>query len=80
MFGGPLIGWMGIKWACLVGAIGFPLSGSGFYVLSKYGIQWYLIFAKALYGLSECPKPDYTSSSRLRLQLPPSSTSPNHPP
>jgi hypothetical protein len=52
MFGGPLIGLLGIPWACLVGAIGFPLSGSGFYVLSKYGIQWYLIFAKAIYGLS----------------------------
>ncbi|KAL3290603.1 membrane protein, partial [Colletotrichum asianum] len=33
-------------------AVGFPLSGSSFYVNSKYGIQWYLIFAKAIYGIT----------------------------
>ncbi|KAK8869439.1 hypothetical protein IAR55_000003 [Kwoniella newhampshirensis] len=52
MFGGPIIGVIGIPVACMIGAMGFPLSGSGFYVNSKYGIQWYLIFAKALYGIT----------------------------
>lgn len=52
MFGGPIISAVGIPMACMVGALGFPLSGSGFYVNSKYGIQWYLIFAKAIYGIS----------------------------
>ena len=53
MFGGPLISTIGIPAACMVGAVGFPLSGSGFYVNSKYGIQWYLIFAKGIYGISK---------------------------
>lgn len=53
MFGGPLISTLGIPIACMIGAVGFPLSGSGFYVNSKYGVQWYLIFAKAIYGMSE---------------------------
>ncbi|KAI1380273.1 duf895 domain protein membrane protein [Hypoxylon crocopeplum] len=52
MFGGPIISTVGIPIACMVGALGFPLSGSGFYVNSKYGIQWYLIFAKAVYGIT----------------------------
>ncbi|KAM0418895.1 hypothetical protein ACHAPT_012160 [Fusarium lateritium] len=52
MFGGPLIGAIGIPAACIVGALGFPLSGSGFYVNSKYGTQWYLIFAKGIYGIT----------------------------
>ncbi|KAF4938598.1 UNC93-like protein 2 [Colletotrichum fructicola] len=52
MFGGPLVSTLGIPIACIIGAVGFPLSGSGFYVNSKYGIQWYLIFAKAIYGIT----------------------------
>ncbi|KAJ9130960.1 Peroxidase [Pleurostoma richardsiae] len=52
MFGGPLISTIGIPIGCIIGAIGFPLSGSGFYVNSKYGVQWYLIFAKAIYGIT----------------------------
>ncbi|XXG98145.1 hypothetical protein Hte_004466 [Hypoxylon texense] len=52
MFGGPIISTVGIPVACMIGALGFPLSGSGFYVNSKYGIQWYLIFAKAIYGIT----------------------------
>ena len=52
MFGGPLISAIGIPAACMIGALGFPLSGSGFYVNSKYGIQWYLILAKGIYGIT----------------------------
>ncbi|KAH8883766.1 duf895 domain protein membrane protein [Thozetella sp. PMI_491] len=52
MFGGPIISLTGIPIACMIGAVGFPLSGSGFYVNSKYGVQWYLIFAKAIYGVT----------------------------
>ncbi|KAK8861196.1 hypothetical protein IAR55_002015 [Kwoniella newhampshirensis] len=52
MFGGPIIGLIGVPTACIIGGLGFPLSGSGFYVNSKYGVQWYLIFAKAIYGLT----------------------------
>ncbi|CAI0647663.1 unnamed protein product [Colletotrichum noveboracense] len=52
MSNGPLVSTLGIPIACIIGAIGFPLSGSGFYVNSKYRIQWYLIFAKAIYGIT----------------------------
>ncbi|OCF39058.1 hypothetical protein I317_07128 [Kwoniella heveanensis CBS 569] len=52
MLGGPIVGTLGIPLCCIIGGIGFPLSGSGFYVNSKYGIQWYLIFAKAMYGIT----------------------------
>ncbi|RDW64680.1 hypothetical protein BP6252_10331 [Coleophoma cylindrospora] len=52
MFGGPVIGKIGVPVAAVIGAVGFPLSGSGFYVNSKYGIQWYLILAKGLYGFT----------------------------
>ncbi|CZR58693.1 uncharacterized protein PAC_08585 [Phialocephala subalpina] len=51
MFGGPIIRAIGIPMACVIGAIGFPMSGSGFYVNSKYGIQWYLI-AKGIYSFT----------------------------
>ncbi|WVR06120.1 hypothetical protein IAU60_003150 [Kwoniella sp. DSM 27419] len=43
---------IGIVGGCIVGALGFPLSGAGFYVLSKYRVQWFVIFAKALYGIT----------------------------
>ncbi|EFW99067.1 duf895 domain protein membrane protein [Grosmannia clavigera kw1407] len=52
LFGGPIVSAIGIPAACMIGGVGFPLSGSGFYVNSKYGVQWYLIFAKALYGIT----------------------------
>ncbi|WVQ94653.1 hypothetical protein IAU59_001733 [Kwoniella sp. CBS 9459] len=52
MLGGPIVGTLGIPWCCIIGGIGFPLSVLGFYVNSKYGIQKYLIFAKAIYGIT----------------------------
>ncbi len=66
MFGGPIISAIGIPMACLIGAIGFPLSGSGYYVNSKYGTQWYLIFAKALYGISQFSRALYDFLVRVQ--------------
>ncbi|KAF5578300.1 major facilitator superfamily transporter [Fusarium pseudoanthophilum] len=52
LFGGPLINKFGIKWSCIIAAVGMPLSGSAYYVCAKYRINWYLIFAKILTGFT----------------------------
>jgi hypothetical protein len=46
LFGGPLINKIGIKWSCLIGSIGFPLGGAGYYVRAKYKIDAFLLFAR----------------------------------
>lgn len=46
LFGGPLINKFGIKWSCVIAAITMPLGGSSYYVKARYGIDWYLLFAK----------------------------------
>lgn len=46
LVGGPLINKIGIKWSCIIAAIAFPLSGSGYYVRARFQVDWYLIFAK----------------------------------
>ncbi|OCF32133.1 membrane protein [Kwoniella heveanensis BCC8398] len=50
LLGGPLASRMGIKLMLIVGASTFAINGSAYYVNSKYGIQWYLIFGRFLYG------------------------------
>nr|XP_018261868.1 uncharacterized protein I303_06313 [Kwoniella dejecticola CBS 10117]OBR84026.1 membrane protein [Kwoniella dejecticola CBS 10117] len=51
LFGGPLASRMGIRLMLIIGASTFAINGSAYYVNSKYGIQWYLIFGRFLYGL-----------------------------
>ncbi|KAK2127762.1 major facilitator superfamily domain-containing protein [Fusarium oxysporum II5] len=51
LFGGPLINKFGIKWSCIIAAVGMPLSGSAYYVCAKYRVNWYLIFAKLRSGV-----------------------------
>lgn len=46
LFGGPLINKLGIKWACVIAACVFPLSGSSYYVSAKYGVSAYLLTAQ----------------------------------
>ncbi|KAH6671961.1 membrane protein [Halenospora varia] len=52
LFGGPLINKFGIKWSCVIAAITMPLGGSSYYVKARYGIDWYLLFAKILGGFT----------------------------
>ncbi|KAF4948818.1 hypothetical protein FGADI_9375 [Fusarium gaditjirri] len=52
LFGGPLINKFGIKWSCIIAAVGMPLSGSAYYVCARYRVNWYLIFAKILTGFT----------------------------
>ncbi|WVQ84846.1 hypothetical protein IAT38_007003 [Cryptococcus sp. DSM 104549] len=50
LLGGPLASRMGIKLMLIVGAATFAINGSAYYVNSKYGVQWYLIFGRFIYG------------------------------
>ncbi|KAF5603383.1 major facilitator superfamily transporter [Fusarium pseudocircinatum] len=52
LFGGPLINKFGIKWSCIIAAVGMPLSGSAYYICAKYRVNRYLIFAKILTGFT----------------------------
>ncbi|KAH7118350.1 major facilitator superfamily transporter [Dactylonectria macrodidyma] len=52
LFGGPLINKFGIKWSCIIAAVSMPLAGSAYYVSAKYGVDWYLLFARLLGGFT----------------------------
>ncbi|KUI72315.1 UNC93-like protein 2 [Cytospora mali] len=52
LLGGPLINKFGIKWSCMIAAVIFPLSGSGYYTAARYGTQWYLLFETILGGFT----------------------------
>ncbi|KAF0331950.1 major facilitator superfamily transporter [Colletotrichum asianum] len=52
LFGGPLINKFGIKWSCMIAAIAMPLAGSAYYVNAKYGVDWYLLFARLIGGFT----------------------------
>ncbi|WVR07892.1 hypothetical protein IAU60_004935 [Kwoniella sp. DSM 27419] len=50
LFGGPLASRMGIRLMLILGAATFAINGSAYYVNSKYGVQWYLIVGRTIYG------------------------------
>lgn len=50
IIGGPIINKIGIKWACIIAALSFPLDGSGYYVYAKYGTVWYLLFSNVSFA------------------------------
>lgn len=52
LVGGPLINKIGIKWSCIIAGVSFPLSGSGYYVRARFQVDWYLIFAKTVSGIT----------------------------
>ncbi|XPS99442.1 hypothetical protein M3J09_008619 [Ascochyta lentis] len=52
IFGGPLINKIGIKWACLIAALSFPLDGSSYYVSARYSADGYLLAASVIKGLA----------------------------
>jgi hypothetical protein len=52
IFGGPIINKIGIKWACMFNAATFFMSGTGFYINIKYGVEWWLIVAKIITGVT----------------------------
>lgn len=50
LFCGPLINKIGIKNACLINSTVFWMSGTGFFINIKYGVEWWLIVAKIITG------------------------------
>ncbi|KAI9637141.1 major facilitator superfamily domain-containing protein [Dioszegia hungarica] len=52
LFGGPIINKVGIKWACVIAAFGMPLGGSGYYTRARLGIDWYLLLARCVGGIT----------------------------
>ncbi|KIY70580.1 MFS general substrate transporter [Cylindrobasidium torrendii FP15055 ss-10] len=50
--GGGLINALGIKWAMVLGTIGYPLYGAGLYTNSYSSLSWFLIFGSAFCGIS----------------------------
>ncbi|PSR77499.1 membrane protein [Coniella lustricola] len=52
LIGGPLINKIGIKWSCMIACVAFPLSGSSYYASARYGIEWYLLLANIVNGLT----------------------------
>ncbi|KAK1977117.1 major facilitator superfamily domain-containing protein [Colletotrichum cereale] len=52
LFGGPLINKIGIKWSSFIATLAFPLVGSGYYTSARYGVEWYLLVATTVNGLT----------------------------
>ncbi|KAI7088258.1 MFS general substrate transporter [Hortaea werneckii] len=52
LFGGPLINKFRIKWSCMIAAVSFPLYGSAYYVNARQHIDWYLLFANLIIGIT----------------------------
>lgn len=52
LVGGPLINKLSIKWSCMIAAVVFPLSASGYYVCARYAVDWYLLLVKILGGFT----------------------------
>ncbi|RMY37311.1 hypothetical protein D0865_13405 [Hortaea werneckii] len=52
LFGGPLINKFGIKWSCMIAAVSFPLYGSAYYVNARQHIDWYLLLANLIIGIT----------------------------
>ncbi|KAF3034409.1 hypothetical protein E8E12_005438 [Didymella heteroderae] len=52
ILGGPVINKIGIKWSCLIAALTMPLSGSAYYVNARFHIDWYLLAANVVSGIT----------------------------
>lgn len=52
LFGGPLVNKVGIKWSCIIASLGYPMSGSAYYVRARFKIDDYLLVAKAVSGFT----------------------------
>jgi hypothetical protein len=68
--GGPVVNKIGIKWACFIAAVTFPLSGAGYYVRAKFKVDWFLLFARALGGIGGGEWPSAYLQNRPNRRLP----------
>lgn len=71
LLGGPLINKFGIKWSCVIAAVGFPLSPSGYYQNAKFGTEWYLLLAKVSFPCMPMSSgiDDYSRSSVVSQEI-----------
>lgn len=51
MFGGPVVTLLGVNWTLALGTCGDPLFGAAVYCNTRFGTQWFLIFAAVFRGL-----------------------------
>ncbi|CAA9959598.1 hypothetical protein P3342_004843 [Pyrenophora teres f. teres] len=52
ILGGPILNKIGIKWACFIAALAMPLYGSAYYVNARFHIDWYLLVANVIGGVT----------------------------
>ncbi|KAH6647070.1 major facilitator superfamily domain-containing protein [Truncatella angustata] len=50
LLGGPVVNVLGANWALAIGTIGDPIFAAALYCSTKYGTQWFLIFAAIFRG------------------------------
>lgn len=50
LFGGPVVAVLGPRWALAIGTVGDPLFGAAVYCNTRYGTQWFLVFAAVFRG------------------------------
>ncbi|KAI0138784.1 major facilitator superfamily domain-containing protein [Pestalotiopsis sp. NC0098] len=50
LLGGPLVNKIGTKWCLAIGTIGDPIFAAALYQNTRYGTQWFLIFAAVFRG------------------------------
>ncbi|PWN87222.1 MFS general substrate transporter [Acaromyces ingoldii] len=52
LFGGPIVAILGPRWSLAIGTMGDPLFGAAVYCNTRYGTQWFLVFAAVLRGIA----------------------------
>ncbi|KAF2104239.1 DUF895 domain membrane protein [Rhizodiscina lignyota] len=51
-FSSIIVRYIGIKWALIIGTIGYAPYAAGLYTNNRYGTQWFVLFGAALCGIS----------------------------
>ncbi|CAD0047834.1 unnamed protein product [Aureobasidium pullulans] len=52
LFSSVVVRWVGVKWALIIGTLGYCPYAAGLYVNNRYGDGWFVLFGAALCGLS----------------------------
>ncbi|KAJ5707699.1 DUF895 domain membrane protein [Penicillium malachiteum] len=52
IFGAPIANRIGLKWALVIGATGYPLYSAGLYTNDRFGNIWFVLFGSACCGIS----------------------------
>ncbi|KAJ5570606.1 DUF895 domain membrane protein [Penicillium hispanicum] len=52
LVGAPIANRIGLKWALLIGAVGYPLYSAGLYTNDRFGNVWFVLVGSAACGIS----------------------------